>query len=116
MEVSGKVVDQATGLPVKNATIWEFDPNGTEAWVLGYSLNDGSYKVQVENADSNLNFVADGYIGTNIPAMQAAGSDQTLLQRDNTITAKLTLSNIPAWVWVLLAAFGIYYIGDEKKK
>ena len=115
MEITGVVTDQATGKPLANVTIWEIQPDGQSAEVVGFSGNDGSYDVNINNAGSDVNFVIDGYQGTSIPASQALLSDQVLLAKDGSVTAKLTLSNIPAWVWVLLAALGIYFINDGKK-
>jgi hypothetical protein len=115
MEITGTVVDQATGKPLANVTIWEIAPDGQSAEVVGFSGNDGSYDVNINNAGSDVNFVSDGYQGTSIPASQALLSDQVLLAADSSVTAKLTLSGIPAWVWVLLAGLGIYFIGEGKK-
>lgn len=116
MELTGKVVDQANGNGLANVTIWEISPDGQAAQVVGFSDNAGKYDVNINNAGSNLNFVQDGYLGVNIPASQALLSDQVLLQKDGSVSAKFTLSGLPAWVWYLLAAVGIYYIADGKKK
>jgi hypothetical protein len=116
MELTGKVVDQSTGKPLANVTIWEIDPTGQNATVIGFSAADGSYDVNVGNPGSDVNFVIDGYTGTNIPASQALLSDQVLLPPDGSVTAKLTLSGVPAWVWLLLAGVGIWVLSDGKKK
>ena len=63
MEITGKVVDQATGKPLTNVTIWEIAPDGQSAEVVGFSGNDGSYDVNINNAGSDVNFVTDGYQG-----------------------------------------------------
>lgn len=116
MEVSGKVIDQANGQPLANVTIWEISSDGQSAEVVGFSDASGRYDVNINNAGSNINFVLDGYTGTNIPGSQVLLSDQVLLAKDGSITAKLTLSNVPPWVWLLLAAVGVYYIGNPKKR
>jgi hypothetical protein len=116
MELKGKVFDQGTGAPLSGVTIWEIPPDGRSANVLGYSLPDGSFTIDVENSASTINFVTDQYLGLQIPAGQVAASDAVLLQKDGSITAKLTLSGLPAWLWVV-AAFGfIFFIGDNKKR
>ena len=116
MELTGTVVDQSTGKPLANVTIWEIDPDGQAASVIGFSAANGSYDVDVSDPNSNINFVTDGYTGTNIPAAQAVLSDQVLLAKDGSVTAKFTLSGVPSWVWVLLAGLGIWFVGDGKKK
>ena len=116
MEIKGTVIDQGTGKPLANVTIWEIDPDGQAASVVGFSGGDGSYDVDIENPSSNVNFVSDGYTGTNIPASQAVLSDQVLLAKDGSVSAKLTLSGVPAWVWVILAAVGVWFVSDGKKK
>lgn len=116
MDLSGKVVDQANGNPLGNVTIWEISPDGRNAEVLGYTDPSGGYDIQVGDAGSTINFVLDGYTGTNISAAQVSISDQVLLQKDSAITAKLTLSGVPSWLWLFLAAIGVYYLGVEKPK
>lgn len=115
MEITGKVLDQATGKPLAGVTIWEIMPDGQSAEVVGFSDASGNYDVNVNNAGSNINYVLDGYQGTNISGGAAQLTDAVLLQRDGSFTAKLTLSNVPPWVWLLLATVGIYYLGDKKK-
>lgn len=116
MELTGKVVDQANGKPLGAVTIWEIYPDGQNAEVLGYSDPSGNFDVQLNDPDSNVNFVLDGYTGTNIAAAQVALSDQVLLAKDNGITAKFTLSGVPSWLWLFMAAIGIYYIGTGKPR
>jgi hypothetical protein len=116
MEITGTAVDQATGAALNNVTIWEILPDGQSAEVIGFTDSAGKYDVNVSNAGSDINFVLDGYQGTSIPASQALLSDQVLLQKSNTVTAKLSLSGFPAWVWLLLAGLGIYYITDGTKR
>jgi hypothetical protein len=116
MELVGSVADQVTGKPLANVTIWEISPDGQNANVIGFTDPSGKYDVDVENAGSNVNYVVDGYTGVSIPASQAALSDQILLATDGSVSAKLTLSGVPAWVWVVLAFVGIYYVSDGKKK
>lgn len=116
MELTGKVVDQANGKPLNNVTIWEISPDGRTAEVLGYSDPSGNYDIVVSDAGSNINFVLDGYTGTNIAASQVAISDQVLLQKDTGIVAKLTLSGVPSWLWLFLAAIGVYYIAENPKR
>ena len=116
MEISGSVADQSTGKTLANVTIWEISPDGQSAGVVGFTDASGKYDVDIQNTGSNVNFVVDGYTGVAIPASQAALSDQILLPPDGSVSAKLTLSGVPAWLWVLLAALGIYFVGDGKKK
>jgi hypothetical protein len=116
MEITGKVVDQQTGGALANVTIWEITPDGQSAEVIGYSDKSGSYDVNVYNAGSNVNFVLDGYTGTNIAASQALLSDQVLLQKEVGNSPKLSLSGVPSWLWLFLAAIGVYYIGNGKQK
>jgi hypothetical protein len=115
MEVTGKVVDQANGNALVNVTIWEISPDGQNAEVIGFSGPDGKYDVNVRNAGSTINYVTDGYTGVSIPTSQALLSDQVLLAKDGSVTAKLSLSGFPAWLWLLVAGFGIYLITDRKK-
>jgi hypothetical protein len=115
MEITGSVADQTTGKALVNVTIWEISPDGQNANVVGFSDTNGAYDVNVENPGSDVNFVIDGYTGVSIPASQAALSDQVLLAPDGSVYAKITLSGIPSWVWVLLAALGIYFVSDGKK-
>lgn len=114
MQLTGKVVDQATGAPLGGVTVWEIAPDGQSAEVLGYTDPAGNYDVALSSDASNINFVRDGYTGTNITAMQAAVSDQVLLQKESAITAKFSLSGVPSWLWLFLAAIGVYYIGTGK--
>jgi hypothetical protein len=116
MELTGTVVDQSTGLPIANVQIWEIDPDGQAASVIGYSDPKGNFDVQVTSASSSINFAQDGYTGVALPFAQAQNSDQVLLQPDGSVSAKITLSGIPSWVWVALAFVGIFFIGDGKKK
>jgi hypothetical protein len=116
MELTGTVVDQANGNTLANVTIWEIAPDGRSAEIIGYTDGSGKYDVFVNNAGSNINFVTDGYTGTNIPAGQALLSDQVLLVKDGTVQAKFTLSGMPAWVWVFLAGIAVFFIGDGKKR
>lgn len=116
MEITGSVADQSTGKTLANVTIWEISPDGQNANVIGFTNGSGAYDVNVENAGSDVNFVTDGYTGVSIPASQAALSDQVLLAPDGSVSAKLTLSGVPAWIWIVLAALGIYFIGDGKPK
>lgn len=116
MEITGTVVDQATGIVLANVTIWEILPDGQSAEVIGFTDNSGKYDVNVNNAGSDINFVQDGYQGTSIPASQALLSDQVLLAKDSSVTAKLTLSGLPSWIWLLLAGLGIYFITDGTKR
>jgi hypothetical protein len=115
MEITGSVADQTTGKPLVNVTIWEISPDGQSAGVVGFTDGSGKYDVNISNPGSTVNYVIDGYTGTTIPASQAALSDQILLAPDGSVSATLSLSGIPAWVWVLLAALGIYFVGDGKK-
>lgn len=115
MEITGSVADQSTGKTLANVTIWEISPDGQNANVVGFTDGSGKYDVNVENPGSDVNFVIDGYTGISIPASQAALSDQVLLAPDGSVTAKLTLSGVPAWVWILLAALGIYFVNGDKK-
>jgi hypothetical protein len=115
MELTGKVVDQANGQPIAGVQIWEIDPTGQNAQAVGFSGVDGSYDVFINNAGSTVNFVIDGYTGTVIPASQAMLSDQVLLAKDGSVSAKLTLSGVPAWVWLLLAGIGIFYFDGHRK-
>jgi hypothetical protein len=39
-----------------------------------------------------------------------------LLAKDGALSAKFTLSGMPAWIWVLLAGIGIFFLGDGKRK
>lgn len=116
MEITGQVVEQATGKPVAGVTIWEISPDGQNAEVVGFAGPDGKYDVNINNAGSMVNFVQDGYTGLAIPTSQALLSDQVLLQKDGSVSAKLTLSGVPAWVWMLLAGIGIFFISDGKNK
>jgi hypothetical protein len=116
MELTGTVVDQANGKPIANVTIWEIAPDGRSAEIIGYSDGAGKYDVYINSSASNINFVTDGYTGTNIPAGQALLSDQVLLAKDGALSAKFTLSGMPAWIWVLLAGIGIFFLGDGKRK
>jgi len=116
MELRGKVVDQSNGNGLDSVTIWEISPDGQAAQVIGFSDYAGNYDVNVNNAGSNINFVQDGYLGVNIPASQALLSDQVLLQKEGSVSAKLTLSGFPKWVWYILAIVGVYYIADGNKK
>jgi hypothetical protein len=115
MELTGSVVDQANGNYIPNVTIWEIAPDGRSAEIIGYSDAAGKYDVFLNNANSNINYVVDGYTGLNIPAGQALLSDQVLLQKDGSVSAKLTLSGVPSWLWVLLAGIGIFFLSDNKK-
>jgi hypothetical protein len=116
MEITGTVVDQATGNAIPNVTIWEIAPDGRSAEIVGYSDMSGKYDVFINNQGSTINYVTDGYTGLTLPASQVLLSDQVLLQKDGSVSAKLTLSGIPAWVWLVLAGLGIFFIGDGKRK
>jgi hypothetical protein len=116
MTLTGKVFDSTNGKPLVNVTVWEIDNDGQAANVIGFTDGAGSYSVAVDSSDSNINFVTDGYTGVSIPATQAQASDAVLLVPDGSVTAKLTLSGIPSWVWVVLAFAGIFFLDNGKKK
>ena len=110
------ILDGDTGAKLPGVEIWEIAADGRSAFIIGSSDDAGNYDVNLEDGYSNVNYVTDGYTGLNITAAQAAGSDAVLLRKDvATVPAKLSLASIPAWVWVLLAAVGIYYVGEKRK-
>jgi hypothetical protein len=115
MELKGSIADQGTGTPLANVTIWEIDNDGQAANVIGFSDSQGNYDVQVDDPTSTINYVVDGYTGTAIPYSQASSSDQILLAKDGSLTAKLTISNVPAWLWLLAGITFVWFIGDGKK-
>jgi hypothetical protein len=116
MEIKGSVADQANGSPIVGAQIWEILPDGRSAEVVGVTGVGGKYDVEISDPGSTVNFVIDGYTATAIPATQAAGSDQVLLAKDGSLQAKLTLSGVPAWLWMLAGVAFIFLIGDKKKR
>jgi hypothetical protein len=115
MTISGSIADQSNGKVIPNATIWEIPPDGQSAWVVGVTDYKGAYSIDVDPS-STVNFVADGYTGVVIPGSQAALADQVLLAPDGSLTAKISLSGFPAWLWVVLGGAFIFLIGDGKKK
>lgn len=116
MNLTGSVADQSNGTPIKNATIWEVSQDGQSANVVGFTDPAGKFSVDIDSTNSTINFVQDGYTGVTIPAIQALASDQILLAPDGSFSAKVTLQNVPSWLWVLVGATVIFLIGDGKKK
>lgn len=115
MTLTGSVADQSNGKLIPNATIWEYADDGRSAWVIGNTDYKGAYSVEVDPG-TTVNFVADGYTGVSIPGDQAAMADQILLAPDGSLTAKISLSGFPAWLWIVLGGAVIFLIGDGKKK
>lgn len=115
MTLTGSVADQSNGNYLPFVQIWEIPAAGREAWVVGTTDQFGKYSVDVDPT-STVNFVTDGYTGVVIAGSQAALADQVLLAPDGSLTAKLTLSGFPAWLWVVLGGAFIFLIGDGKKK
>ena len=115
MELKGMVMDQQTGNPLPGVTVWEISADGRSANVLGYSDKSGNYDVMLSDPQSDVNFILDGYTGTNIQGTQAQTIDAVLLSPLPVPATKNKLSAIPAWAWWIVAGAGIYYLSKNYK-
>jgi hypothetical protein len=115
MNITGSVVSMLTGAPLKNVTIWEIQPDGRGAWVIGTTDSNGNYNVSTDSDISNVNFAIDGYTGESLPVSQVMNTDQILLAPSNMATASVTVKNIPGWVWLLVSVSVIYLLDNKRK-
>lgn len=116
MQLTGTVADQSNGKLLPNVTIWEISPDGQDAQVIGFTGLVGSYNVNLNNAGSTVNFVKDGYQGASFAGSQALLSDQVLLAPEGALTAKVSFTGIPTWLWVVVGGILIFLLPDGKKK